>query len=98
MVRRAYGVVIRLVLPMALLILLGSITFWVSYDHRVDVTITILLAMSALYIVILQNIPLVGYLTNVDRFVFWVRLLVFNLVLFRAFSPCDESKYTDESK
>lgn len=71
-VRRAYGVVIRLVLPMALLIVLGSITFWVSYDHRVDVTITILLAMSALYIVILQNIPLVGYLTNVDRFVFWV--------------------------
>lgn len=70
--RRAYGVVIRLVLPMALLIVLGSITFWVSYDHRVDVTITILLAMSALYIVILQNIPLVGYLTNVDRFVFWV--------------------------
>lgn len=71
-IRRAYGVVIRLVLPMALLIVLGSITFWVSYDHRVDVTITILLAMSALYITILQNIPLVGYLTNVDHFVFWV--------------------------
>lgn len=70
--RRAYGVVIRLVLPMALLIFLGVITYWVLPENRLDVTLTILFAMSALYIVILQNIPLVGYLTDVDKYVFWV--------------------------
>lgn len=89
--RRAYGVVIRLVLPMALLILLGAITFWVSYDQRVDTTITILLAMSALYIVILSNIPLVGYLTNVDKFVFWMYfMLVLVAVLHQMYATLNE--------
>jgi len=71
--RQGNGTVVRLVLPITLLLLLSALTFWVAYENRVDSTITILLAVSALYIVILQNIPMVGYLTNVDKFVFVVR-------------------------
>ena len=55
-----------------MLLLLSALTFWLSYENRVDTTITLLLSVSALYIVILGNIPMVGYLTNVDTFVCWV--------------------------
>jgi hypothetical protein len=76
--RDSRGIIFRLILPLTLLILISAATFWAAAENRVETTITILLAVSALYIVILQSIPMVGYLTNVDRFVFEVRL-VFNL-------------------
>eukprot|EP01031_Cornospumella_fuschlensis_P035126 gene35126-42544_t len=64
------GIVIRLVLPITLLVLLAGSTFWASEENRIEIAITLLLAVSALYIVILGNIPLVGYLTAVDNYVF----------------------------
>ncbi len=94
MERKGSGIVIRLVLPLFLLLLLSAVTFWMTTEKRVDVTITIMLSVSALYIVILGNIPLVGYLTKLDKFVFWVSSLVIasrNLyfiivVIYRCFS------------
>eukprot|EP01031_Cornospumella_fuschlensis_P035127 gene35127-42545_t len=68
--RMGSGIVIRLVLPITLLVLLASLTFWASEENRIEIAITLLLAISALYIVILGNIPLVGYLTTVDSYVF----------------------------
>ena len=50
----------------------AGVTFWAEPETRVDSITTLILAVSALYIVILGNIPLVGYLTDFDRFVFWV--------------------------
>ncbi len=76
MERKGSGIVIRLVLPLFLLLLLSAVTFWMTTEKRVDVTITIMLSVSALYIVILGNIPLVGYLTKLDKFVFWVSSLL----------------------
>ncbi len=70
--RKGSGIVLRLILPITLLCFLGGLTFWAQYDARVDSTITLLLAVSALYIVILANIPLVGYLTSMDTYIFWV--------------------------
>lgn len=70
--RQGEGVIIRLVFPIAFLLLLSAVTFWLEFEKRIETTITLLLAVSALYIVILQNIPMVGYLTNVDKFVFAV--------------------------
>ena len=70
--RKGKGVVIRLILPITLLCILGGLTFWADYGNRVDSTITLLLAVSALYIVILSNIPLLGYLTNLDKYVLYV--------------------------
>lgn len=70
--RQGSGIITRLILPMTMLILLGGVTFWADPDTRVDSTTTLLLAVSAMYIVILANIPLVGYLTNFDKFSYWV--------------------------
>lgn len=41
-----------------------GLTFWANVDSRIDTTMTILLSVSALYVVILSNIPLLGYLTR----------------------------------
>lgn len=70
--RLGSGIIIRLVLPITLLLILAALTFWAPVENRVDSTITILLSVSALYIVILANIPLLGYLTSIDKYVFWV--------------------------
>lgn len=75
-VRQGNGIIVRLVLPLTLLLLISALTFWVTYENRVDTTITLLLSVSALYIIILQSIPLVGYLTDIDKFVFWMFLLL----------------------
>lgn len=75
-VRQGDGIVVRLVLPLMFLLLISVLTFWVAYDNRVDTTITLLLSVSALYIIILQSIPLVGYLTDIDKYVFWMFLLL----------------------
>lgn len=72
MSRQGSGIVLRLVIPVFLLLILSTLTFWADFEERVNITITILLAVSALYIVILGNIPLVGYLTSLDKFIFWV--------------------------
>lgn len=56
--RYPQGVVTRLALPIFLLCTLGTLTFWSSYEGRSDSTVTILLAISALYIIIFQNIPM----------------------------------------
>lgn len=53
-VRQGNGIIVRLVLPLMFLLLLSALTFWVAYDNRVDTTITLLLSVSALYIIILQ--------------------------------------------
>jgi hypothetical protein len=75
--RKGSGIVVRLVLPITLLILLASLTFWVDdVPSRVDSTVTLLLSVSALYIVILSNIPLLGYLTDIDKYVFAMFLLL----------------------
>eukprot|EP01034_Spumella_vulgaris_P036563 gene36563-45091_t len=74
--RQGSGIVTRLVLPITLLLILSGLTFWANYENRVDSTITLLLAVSALYIVILSNIPLLGYLTAIDKYVFWMFLLL----------------------
>jgi hypothetical protein len=82
--RQGSGIVVRLVLPITLLILLAGLTFWAEYGGRVDSTITLLLSVSALYIVILANIPLLGYLTAIDNYIFWVSfsyLVVVSVVL-----------------
>jgi len=70
--RQGSGIIMRLILPITMLIILGGLTFWADYENRVDSTVTLLLSVSALYIVILANIPLLGYLTAIDKYVFWV--------------------------
>ncbi len=73
----------RLILPITLLLVLAGLTFWAQFENRVDSTVTLLLAVSALYIVILGNIPMLGYLTDVDKYVFVVSICLVYLELIR---------------
>lgn len=93
MKRKGSGIVLRLVVPLFLLLLLSSTTFWMNTEKRVDVTITIMLSVSALYIVILGNIPLVGYLTDLDKFVFWMFfMLVCVITLHQIYATLNEKQ------
>ena len=47
-----------------IVVIVVGLTFWANVDSRIDTTMTILLSVSALYVVILSNIPLLGYLTR----------------------------------
>ncbi len=67
--RNSTGIVTRLAFPIFLLIFLAGLIFWAKFDDRLDFTVTILLAVSSLYIVIFQTIPMIGYLTTLDRYI-----------------------------
>ena len=69
MSRKETGLVMRLALPIMLLALLSAFIFWSNIHSRADSTTTLLLTVSALYIVIFANIPMLGYLTKFDNFV-----------------------------
>lgn len=87
MSRQGAGIVVRLILPITMLVILAGLTFWADYENRVDSTTTLLLAISALYIVILANIPLLGYLTAIDRYVFAMfLLLVISVILHQSYA------------
>ncbi|CAM9354262.1 unnamed protein product, partial [Ectocarpus fasciculatus] len=66
--RESNGILVRLAFPVLLLILIGAITFWSFQESRIDTTMTLLLAVSALYIVVFSTVPLLGYLTSFDRY------------------------------
>lgn len=68
--RQADGMMTRFALPILMLLFLAGLTFWASFDSRVDTTMTILLSVSALYVVIIGNIPQLGYLTTFDTWIF----------------------------
>lgn len=74
--RQTVGIVIRLVFPILLFLYISGLTFWEEHTKRVNTTSTLLFAISALYVVIIDNIPMLGYLTYVDMFVSGVSYFV----------------------
>ena len=58
--RQSGGLVFRLAVPTMLIGLLGALAFWAKRESRVDTTANYLIAISALYIVIFQYIPMVN--------------------------------------
>jgi hypothetical protein len=84
--RQSLGVIIRLVFPILLFLYISGLTFWEEHKKRVTTTSTLLFAISALYVVIIGNIPMLGYLTFVDAYVTIVSLFLtflLNTFLFR---------------
>ncbi len=75
-IRQSSGIIYRLAVPIMLLLLLVGLTFWSEYNGRMNTTITILLAISALYIVIFQSIPMLGYLTDFDVYIITMFLMI----------------------
>jgi hypothetical protein len=67
--RQSFGVVYRLGLPIAMFLVLVGFSFWADINKRIDVTLQMLLVVSALYLVIGQIIPFVGYFTRMDLYI-----------------------------
>jgi hypothetical protein len=67
--RESYGILFRLALPILMFLFLVGFAFWSDISHRVEVTITMLLAVSAFYLIIGQVIPFVGYFSLLDKFI-----------------------------
>ena len=63
------GIVDRLAYPIFLLAVIAGLGFWADTSQRINLTLTILLAISALYIIIFSLVPFVGYLTLFDRYI-----------------------------
>lgn len=83
--RQPSGLVMRLGLPILLLVLLAAFIFWAEPETRPDSSVTLLLAVSALYIVVFQNIPMLGYLTTFDNFVLYMFAVIFACTAAHAF-------------
>jgi hypothetical protein len=72
--RYGSGVVVRLAIPITMLLVLAGCTFWVGHpESRISATSGLIIAVTALYIVLISNVPFVGYATRVDTFVLVVR-------------------------
>lgn len=70
--------------------------FWAAVGQgRVDATITILLAISALYILVFNNVPMVGYLTTFDSFSLTMFILMFLCAFCHAAMAKFMTKYQD---
>ena len=77
MSRQSAGLVFRLAVPIVFILVLAGFIFWASPEERVGSTITLLLAISALYIVIFGSIPMLGYLTVFDEFCLMMYGMIF---------------------
>ncbi len=67
--RASDGVIYRLGLPVTICLIVVGFAFWSTVEKRIEVTLQMLLVTAALYLVIGQIIPFVGYLTRMDIFV-----------------------------
>lgn len=67
--RQALGIIYRLALPVTIFSVIVGLSFWADVDKRIEVTLQMLLVVAALYLIIGQSIPFVGYLTTMDAFV-----------------------------
>ena len=74
--RNSNGILIRLGFPILLTTCVTGFIFWASPGDRLTNTVTLLLTISALYIVIFSSIPLVGIITSMDKFVFGMFLIL----------------------
>lgn len=67
--RQSFGVIFRLALPITIFLFIVGFSFWAEEDKRIDITVNMLLVISALYLVIGQVIPFVGYYTTLDLYI-----------------------------
>lgn len=90
--RKPAGIIYRLGLPIMLMLLLVGLTFWSEHGDRLDTTITILLAVSALYIVIFSSIPMLGYLTDFDNYIIAMFVMIVATIFLHQFTVRAMSK------
>ncbi len=74
--RQDLGIIYRLSLPVTIFLVIVGLSFWADIEKRIDVTLQMLLVVAALYLIVGQVIPFVGYLTTMDIFITVVFLLL----------------------
>ena len=67
--RQSYGVIYRLAVPIAIFLVIAACSFWAEPSSRINIALNMLLVTAALYLIIGQVIPFVGYLTTMDMFI-----------------------------
>mgnify|MGYP003385144059 CR=1 FL=1 len=67
--RQSYGVIYRLAVPIAIFLVIGAFSFWAEGETRIEIATQMLLVIAALYLIIGEVIPFVGYLTTMDLFI-----------------------------
>lgn len=83
--RQSSGILQRLCLPILLIMILCALSYWGNAADRVATTVTGLLAIAAVYIAVIGAIPLVGYLTRLDEYMFMMFVIIFvNTILHMA--------------
>ena len=75
--RQSSGILQRLCLPILLIMILCALSYWGNAADRVSTTVTGLLAIAAVYIAVIGAIPLVGYLTRLDEYMFMMFIIIF---------------------
>eukprot|EP01038_Epipyxis_sp_PR26KG_P008287 gene8287-11217_t len=95
--RFSTGILMRLALPIMLVACIAGILFWADPDKRLDNTVTLLLTVSALYISIFASVPLVGYATIMDKFVF-AMFIILSACIFAHISYYLTTKAKEELK
>ena len=75
MSRISNGILIRYAIPILLISILGSLLFWADVSSRLSGAVTLLLAESALYIIVCAGIPAVGYILYYYVFIIILKLL-----------------------
>lgn len=74
--RQSFGVIFRLALPVCMFMLIVGFSFWTDVDKRLELTVEMLLTITALYLIIGTVIPFVGYLTVMDQFMSCIFVLL----------------------
>lgn len=67
--RQSFGITYRLGLPVTICMIIVGFSFWSGLETRVDVTLQMVLVLAALYLIVGQIIPFVGYFTIIDNFI-----------------------------
>jgi len=80
--RQSAGILQRLCMPILLIMLLCAFSWWGTMSERVATTVTGLLAIAAIYIAVIGAIPLVGYLTRLDEYMFIMFVIIFVNTIF----------------
>ncbi len=74
--RQSNGVIFRLALPVLIFLMIVGASFWSNEEERMEVTLQIILVVAALYVIIGQSIPFVGYLTKMDLYIIGVFVIL----------------------
>ena len=74
--RYADGVILRFVVPIFMLCILCGWMFWTAVEQRASATLTVLIGISALYIIIFSSYPLTGYLSTLDSYIVEMYVLI----------------------